>query len=106
MKEKKWAKKMCFALHRMKQQLLKCDDIDVMAKLYEETRIEFAKLNAGANNPMSGRHTKKSPETCKKISESKMGRKNPMYGKKMDDAHRAKLSQSLKGHTGYWTGKK
>ena len=47
LKEKKWAKKMCFAFHRMKQQLLKCDDVESMAKLYEEVRIEFSKNQTG-----------------------------------------------------------
>ena len=36
----------------MKQQLMKCDDVEAMAKLYEEARIEFVKLDSGENNPM------------------------------------------------------
>jgi len=31
----------------MKQQLLKCDDVESMAKLYEEVRIEFSKNQTG-----------------------------------------------------------
>lgn len=42
--EKKWAKSMCFAFHSMKRQLMKCNDIEAMAKLYEEVRCEFSKL--------------------------------------------------------------
>lgn len=106
LKEKKWAKSMCYALHRMKQQLLKCDDVESMSKLYEEARIEFSKLNTGKDNPMSGKHFKRSAETCRKISEGKMGSKNPMYGKKKTEDARRKQYQALMGHAGYWTGKK
>ena len=42
LKEKTWAKKMCFAFNRMKQQLLKCDDIVTMSKLFEEVRKDFS----------------------------------------------------------------
>ena len=34
-----------------------------------------------------------------------MGSKNPMYGKTASKATRKKLSESLKGHVGYWRGK-
>lgn len=103
--EKKLAKKMCFAFHRMKQQLLKCNDVQSMAKLYEEARIEFSKNQTGQLNHTFGKHYKRSPETCKRLSESKTGSKNPMYGKTASEATRNKLSESLKGHVGYWTGK-
>ena len=39
-----------------------------------------------------------SRETCKKISDSKMGDKNPMYGKKISDEHKKKISESSKIH--------
>lgn len=103
--EKKWAKKMCFAFHRMKQQLMKCDDVEAMAKLYEEARIEFVKLDSGENNPMYGKHQKRSEETCKRLSEAKLGVKNPMYRHQFSDDHKRKISEGLKGHVGYWTGK-
>jgi hypothetical protein len=83
--EKKWAKSMCFALHRMKQQLMKCDDVEAMARLYEEARIEFSKLNTGKNNPMFGKRMTMSDEHCKHLSESKLGAKNPMFGKKRSE---------------------
>jgi len=35
-------------------------------------------------------------ETCKKISEGKMGIKNPMYGKPHSEEHRKKISKALK----------
>ena len=66
--EKKLAKKMCFALYRMKQQLMKCNDIETMAKLYEEARMnmDFA-TNKGK---------KFSAEHKRKIGESHKGIKN------------------------------
>ena len=105
LKNKTWAKKMCFAFHRMKQQLLKCDDVESMSKLYEEARIEFSKNQTGQLNHTFGKHYKRSPETCKRLSESKIGSKNPMYGKTASEATRKKLSESLNGHIGYWKGK-
>ena len=105
LKEKIWAKKMCFAFHRMKQQLLKCDDVESMAKLYEEVRVEFVNLNSGKNSSVYGRHWKLSEESCKRHSEAKIGIKNPMYGMKRSLDARRKCSESLKGHRGYWTGK-
>lgn len=36
---KKWAKKMCSALYFMKRQLALCDNIEELAKLYEEARM-------------------------------------------------------------------
>lgn len=89
----------------MKQQLLKCDDIESMSELYKEVRIEFAKQNSGKNNPMYGRKFKRSKETRQKISEAKLGTRNPMYGKHLSEETRQKCSDSLKGHKGYWKGK-
>ncbi len=106
LKEAKWAKKMCYAFHRMKQQLLKCDDVESMAKLYEEARIEFVKLDTGAHNPAFGKHWKLSEASCQRHSESKKGSKNPMYGKKRSEESRRKSSEALKGHKGYWKGKR
>ena len=103
--EKKWAKKMCLAFRRMKQQLIKCDDIEAMSKLYEEARIAFSINQTGDKNHMFGKHPKRTEEQCKHLSESKLGSKNPMYGKKRSADTRRKCSESLKGHKGYWTGK-
>ena len=36
-----------------------------------------------------------SEETCKKISMSKIGEKNPMFGKKLSEEHRNKISKAL-----------
>lgn len=106
LKEKKWARKMCFAFHRMKQQLMKCSDIEEMANLYAACREEFSRLNSGKNNPQFGKHKTLDEQTRRKMSESKMGNKNPMFGKPHSLQTRQKTSESLKGHVGYWTGKK
>lgn len=79
LKEKTWAKKMCYAFSRMKQQLLKCDDVESMAKLYKEVRVEFAKVHSetlkghrswskGKPSPWKGRHP--TEETRKKMSDA------------------------------------
>lgn len=103
--EKKLAKKMCFAFHRMKQQLLKCDDVESMSRLYEEARIEFSKNQTGQLNHTFGKHYRRSPETCKRLSELKMGSKNPMYGKTASKATRQKISESLKSLRWFTNGK-
>lgn len=92
LKEKTWAKKMCFALYRMKQQLMKCDDVETMAKLYEEARtnMDFA-TNKGK---------KFTDEHKKKIGEAHKGQKNwnahhkgkdsPSYGLKRTEEQKLK----------------
>ena len=49
---------------------------------------------------------KHSEKTKMKLSESKKGVKNPMYGKPLSIQHRKKISQSLKGITTHNKGKK
>ena len=49
---------------------------------------------------------KHSEETKKKLSESKKGVKNPMYGKPLSMQHRKKISQSNTGKTTHNKGKK
>lgn len=70
LKDKTYAKKMCYAFHRMKQQLLKCDDVESMAKLYEEVRIEFSKVNSKA---LKGR---KNPNAIKAMRKARLGSHN------------------------------
>lgn len=90
--EKKWARKMCYAFHRMKQQLLKCDDIETMSKLYEEVRIEFSKVHSEAlKGHRSWSKGKPSPWKGKHPSEESR--------KKMSDAHKGKIPAN-KGHRG------
>jgi len=59
----------------MKRQLLKCDDVEVMAKLYEECKIDFSKLRSKMRKGKS-----LSAETKKKLSELLKGKNNAMYG--------------------------
>lgn len=42
---------------------------------------------------------KRSPETCKNISKSKMGDKNPMFGKKISEETRKKMSLAQRNKT-------
>ncbi len=89
----------------MKQQLVKCDDVEAMSKLYGEARIEFSKNQTGEKNHQYGKHPKRTPEQCKHMSESKLGIKNPMYGKHLSEEAKKKISNANMGHAGYWTGK-
>ena len=41
--EKKWARSMCYALYRMKRQLMMSNDIERLSDLYDEVRREFSK---------------------------------------------------------------
>lgn len=42
---------------------------------------------------------------CPQISEAKIGDKNPMYGKKLTEEHRRKISEANKGENSYlWKG--
>ena len=108
--EKKWAKKMCFAFHRMKQQLLKCDDVESMSRLYEEARIEFSKLNSirfkGKTSPNKGKHL--SASTRKKLSsfaKKRVGSKNSFYGKCHTTETKQKIRNALSGTNSPWYGK-
>lgn len=58
----------------------------------------------GKNSPMFGR--KLSDETRKRISDTKKGDKNHFYGKKLSDEHRKKLSQALGGEKNPMYGKR
>lgn len=49
---------------------------------------------------------KHSEETRRKMSESKKGAKNPLFGKKLSVEHRKKLSNSHKGQVPWCEGKK
>lgn len=74
LKEKTWAKKMCFAFRQMKRQLLKCDDVEKMSELYEKTRIDFCKYNSErlkGNTFFKGKHH--TNESKKKLSDSHKG---------------------------------
>lgn len=63
----------------------------VSNKLMSETRIK-KELSKGKNNPMYGVH--------------RFGNKAPMYGKKHTNETRIIISNSRKGKSSYWKGKK
>lgn len=108
--EKKWAKKMCFAFIRMKKLLLKCNSIEVMARLYEDARIELCKLNSirlkGKTPPNKGKHL--SASTRKKLSsfaKNRVGSKNSFYGKHHTAETKQKIRNTLSGTNSVWYGK-
>jgi len=70
-------------------------------ELYQCFNSEF-----GLNLQGGGIGGKMSNESRSKISKSRMGVKNPMFGKKHSLEHRRKISESNKGRIGYWKGKK
>ena len=90
--EKKWARKMCFAFQRMKQQLLKCDEVEAMSRLYEEARIDFAKAHSESlKGHRSWSKGKIGPNKGRVFSEE--------IRKHMAEAHKGK-SPWNKGHKG------
>lgn len=91
---------MAYAFKRMKQELQRCDDIEAMSRLYEEAKM----FCFGENNSVYGKHWKLSDTSRKNISHSKLGSKNPMFGKKRSKEACEKTSKALIGHTGHWCG--
>lgn len=91
LKEKKWARKMCYAFSRMKLQLTKCEDISAMSKLYEEVRLAFSKVHS---------------ETLKGHRPWSRGKPAWNKGKKASDETRKKLSMSHKGQKSWNKGKR
>ena len=97
--EKKWARSMCYALYRMKRQLMKSNDIERLSDLYEEVRREFSKVQSeemkGEKNGMYGKHHNEN--TKQKMRENHYdcrGKKNPFYGKKHTEETRNKILQT------------
>ena len=54
-------------------------------------------IDNGYNQKEGGSHGKVSRESRKRMSESKKGENNPMYGKCLTEEHKRKLSESRKG---------
>lgn len=89
---------------------MKCDDVEAMSKLYEEARIEFARVASEINK---GKLV--SDETKRKLRESHKGKSLSEHhrrmiseshkGKKQSEETIRKRSKALKGRYGYWTGK-
>ena len=92
--EKKWARSMCYALIRMKRQLMKSNNIERLSDLYDEVRREFSKDQSeemkGEKNPFYGKHHSK--ETKRKLSEANKGKVCWNKGKKMSDEARKNMS--------------
>lgn len=97
LKEKKWARKMCFALHRMKQQLMKCDDVEGMAKLYEDARISIlshlSEVHTGKAYFKGHHHTQ---ETKQKISQANKCRDSKVYERISDKLTGIKRSEETR----------
>ena len=103
LKEKSYARKMCYALYRMKQQLMKCDDVETMAKLYEEVRtnMDFA-TNKGKK--FSDEHKRKIGEShkgAKNWNSSHKGTMSPSYGRVRSEEEKRKnrIAHLGKKHT-------
>ena len=64
-----------------------------LIRLYESANRDFG-YNIDLGGILSGKH---SEETCRKISESKLGEKHPFYGKHLPEETRRKMSEAQKG---------
>ena len=64
-----------------------------LIRLYESANREFG-YNIDLGGSLSGKH---SEETCRKISESRLGEKHPLYGKHISEETRRKMSEAQKG---------
>lgn len=62
--------------------------------------------NHRKNISIANKGKKHSEKTKIKISETKIGNKNPMYGKTLSKEHREKISKTLKGRRPWNKGKK
>ena len=104
--DEKWAKKMCLAFNRMKHQLMKCDDIEMMSQLYAEARKDLSeackgrKLSKKTRKKLSESHKGKhhSEETRKKMSEANKGKhRSEETCRKISESHKGrKLSEETK----------
>ena len=64
-----------------------------------ETRKKMSESKKGENNPLFGKHH--SAEALNKMSESKKGENHPMFGKHRSEETRKKISEANKGKN-YW----
>ena len=79
-----------FDIAYSKEELDKLEDMYI--KIYD-----CMNPNNGYNNKEGGSHGKVSRESRKRMSESKKGENNPMYGKCLTKEHKRKLRESRKG---------
>lgn len=70
----------------------------------EETKRKISLSRIGAKNPNFGKHLSK--EHRRKISEAQKGKVSPTKGKTLSEEHKRKLSISLSGKNCYMYGKK
>lgn len=80
----------------------------------EETRRKLRLANLGHKHTEESRRKMSesrkgkshwSEERKKKLSEKRMGNKNPFFGKRHTEETRIKISEAGKGRPGYWAGK-
>lgn len=74
------------------------------SRIYQVLKTNYAKVNDGGREKNTGK--KRTPEQKERMRQVKLGAKNPMFGKKRSAEARKKTSDALKGHVGYWRGKK
>ena len=84
---------------RLSKEEAESKEIELIA-FYKSDNPKF-----GYNISHGGNINKMSEETKKKISESKKGEKNPMYGKHHSDEAKQKVSESRKGEKHHLFGK-
>lgn len=108
--EKKWTLKMGYAFRRMKQQLLKCDDVETMSKLYEEIRKTFSKVQResmkGRKNPKAIAAMRKArlgshqTDSAKEANRKAHLGKRTWLGRHHTEETKKKLSKAHKGKKG------
>ena len=63
-------------------------------------------VKSGEDHPAFGNHTKRSNETKQRLSKSKIGSKNPMFGHRYTDEEKAAMSIKVLDRGAPWKGKK
>lgn len=92
-------KKMALAWHRMCKNR---DGIHVTMIQFERAKRALSEVNKNNKTWLGRKHTQ---ETKKKLSQSKRGAKNPMYGKHLSQEAKKKLSQAKSGQKHHQFGK-
>jgi len=75
-------------------------------KASEETRRKMSNSKLGKNNPIFGKgHTKEAREKMSKNKKRFFGKDNHFFNKRHSEETKKKISESLKGKNNYWFGK-